>query len=401
MAAYFFRGRRPIYLILSAVAAGFSWLTKSPSFILLPFFGLLSLLELRNIGLQSLRMGGKGWGRLIKPALVWLVIATLVFVVFWPSMWVNPLGTLKNVLGQAINYAEEGHNKNLFFAGKVYPGSIGDWSFYPVNFAWRTTLPVLIGLGLAGLAFIFRRKLDFPTEIRWTIFTLALFAVLFTCLISVGGKKFDRYLMPVFAPLDLAAALGWAVIVQNVFQIKAGAGQTNSRSKPIGWLAGMALILGIILAQFANVLQSRGSYLSYYNPSLGGIKKAANVMMIGWGEGLDQAANYLNSKPNPGKLVVLSWYPQIFSYNFEGRTLQKDFPDDPAELEKADYYVVYINQWQRELPSSEFIHYMDGLTPEYVVRINGLDYVRIYHRETKSAGGGIFSLERTAWKSFR
>ena len=62
-------------------------------------------------------------------------------------------------------------------------------------------------------------------------------------------------------------------------------------------------------------------------------------------------------------------------------------PADPAELEKADYYVVYINQWQRDLPSPEFIHFMDGLTPEYVVRINGLDYVRIYHRETQPAGG--------------
>ncbi len=387
MAAYFFRGRRLFHLALSAVAAGFSWLTKSPSLFLIPFFGLLSLLEIRNIGLQNLRLGGKGWGRLIKPGLIWLAIAALVFVVFWPSMWVNPLGTLKNVFGQAINYAEEGHNINLFFAGKIYPGSIRDLTFYPVNFLWRTTLPVLIGLVLAGLAFIFRRKLDFPKEIRWTIFTLALFAVLFTAFLSVGGKKFDRYLIPIFAPLDLVAGLGWAVIVQNVFQNTLSLGYSNLRSKAIIGFARTAVILGVIIAQFANVLQARASYLSFYNPSLGGITKASNVMMIGWGEGLEQAANYLNDKPNAGKLVVLSWYPQIFSYNFVGRTIQKDFSANPEDLEKADYYVVYINQWQRDLPSPEFIHYMEGLTPEHVVQINGVDYVRIYHLGKKPPGG--------------
>jgi hypothetical protein len=41
--------------------------------------------------------------------------------------------------------------------------------------------------------------------------------------------------------------------------------------------------------------------------------------------------------------------------------------------------VVYVNQWQRDLPSPEFIHFLDGITPEYVVRINGADYVRVYH----------------------
>jgi len=389
MANYFFRGRRPFYLALSAVAAGFGWLTKSPAFFLIPFFGLLSILEIRNIGLESLRRGGKGWGRLLKPGLVWFGIAALIFVAFWPSMWVNPFGTLKNVLGQAVTYAEEGHDSSVFFAGKVYAsGSIWDLRFYPVNYLWRTSLPVLMGLGLAGLAFVFHRKLEFPREVRWTIFTLALFAVLFTAFLSFGGKKFDRYLIPIFAPLDLVAGLGWWVIVRNVFQSEGFREYSRSGSKWLLKLASTAVILGVILAQFANVLRARTSYLSYYNPSLGGITKAADVMLIGWGEGLDQAADYLNSKPNADQLSVISWYWQIFSYNFVGKTRQKYFPTNPAELEKADYYVVYVNQWQRDLPSPEFIRFLEGVTPEYVVRIDGADYVRVYHRLDKQVPGG-------------
>jgi 4-amino-4-deoxy-L-arabinose transferase-like glycosyltransferase len=293
------------------------------------------------------------------------------------------------VFGQAVTYAEEGHDKALFFAGKVYEsGSIWDLSFYPVNYLWRTSLPVLIGLGLAGLAFAFRCKLDFPREVRWTIVTLALFAVLFTAFLSFGGKKFDRYLIPIFAPLDLVAGLGWWVIVRNVFQSEGFREYSRERSKWIPKLAGTAVILGVILAQFAIMYQARASYLSYYNPALGGITKASNVMLIGWGEGLDQAADYLNSKPNADKLSVISWYWQIFSYNFVGKTRQLYFPSNPAELEKADYYVVYVNQWQRDLPSPEFIHFLEGITPDYVVRINGEDYVRVYHRLDRQVPGG-------------
>jgi hypothetical protein len=40
-------------------------------------------------------------------------------------------------------------------------------------------------------------------------------------------------------------------------------------------------------------------YLSYYNPLMGGPRKAPQVMQIGWGEGLDQAGRYLDRNPSP------------------------------------------------------------------------------------------------------
>jgi hypothetical protein len=102
-------------------------------------------------------------------------------------------------------------------------------------------------------------------------------------------------------------------------------------------------------------------------------------MMIGWGEGLDQAARYLNDKPGAGKLKAISWYADgPFSFIFDGETIRKDFPVSPADLPSADYLVMYAHQWQRELPSREFLDYFDSREPERIVSIDGLEYARIY-----------------------
>jgi len=120
-------------------------------------------------------------------------------------------------------------------------------------------------------------------------------------------------------------------------------------------------------------------YFNYYNPLVGGASRAPQVMMIGWGEGLDQAARYLNTQPNAAKLKVASWYPDgPFSYLFVGETSLKDLPTSAKDLPKVDYLVLYTHQWQRQLPSQEFLADFENITPEKVVTIGNLEYARIY-----------------------
>ncbi len=104
---------------------------------------------------------------------------------------------------------------------------------------------------------------------------------------------------------------------------------------------------------------------------------------MGWGEGIDQAARYLNQKPAAEDLHVISWYPAgSFNFIFKGHT--RGFPYTP-EMKKrewenfinADYAVIYINQWQRQLPKP-VLDYVSERTPEETVVINNLEYVRIY-----------------------
>jgi len=110
-------------------------------------------------------------------------------------------------------------------------------------------------------------------------------------------------------------------------------------------------------------------------------------MQIGWGEGIDQAARYLNAKPNAAQLTVYSWYETgCFSYLFEGESHQisSKYEWDEAQVEQffaADYVVIYIHQGQRKM-AEHLLGYLALQTPEYTVRLNGLEYARIYRLDS-------------------
>jgi hypothetical protein len=380
---YLYRGRHLYDLMLAALAAGLAWLTKSPALFLIPFFSLLSIIEFARLWWKERRFSFQDVWNVAWPFMVWVGIAALVFVLLWPAMWVNPIGTIQMIFTEASDYAEEGHHSATFFNGQIYPAGTSDWLFYPINYLWRTTPTILIGLLLAALAIIFRQRFSTSKQHQQAILALSLFAVLFSIFMTFGSKKFDRYLLPAFAPLALVAALGWFIIVNRALKFFASFWVSGSKAGKVIQIGGAFLLILILLTQMIGPLQTFPYYFSYYNPIMGGSRKAPEVMMIGYGEGLDQAARYLNAKPDAAELRVLSWYPDgPFSYIFNGRTLYQGFASNPENLINADYYVLYYHQWQRQLPSKELIQYFDHLVPEHIVYIDGLEYVRLYHRDT-------------------
>ena len=44
--------------------------------------------------------------------------------------------------------------------------------------------------------------------------------------------------------------------------------------------------------------------LAYYNPLVGGGPAASRVLLVGWGEGLDQVAAYLNAQPSSERQLI-------------------------------------------------------------------------------------------------
>jgi hypothetical protein len=102
---------------------------------------------------------------------------------------------------------------------------------------------------------------------------------------------------------------------------------------------------------------------------------------VGWGEGLDLVADYLNEQPSAEELRVISWYGDgSLSYLFKGQTVSIEL-DMPLEfLQKADYVVLYINQIPRQLPSPEILGYFEQITPVHIVKIGNIEYARIYNK---------------------
>ncbi len=359
-------GRARRDLVLSGIAAGLAWLTKSPALFLLPFIGLVALVDLTMAWRRGAPLG-KTIGHAARHLALWGAVAALVFVALWPAMWVQPLENLRAIFAAAEESAAEGHSKDVYFAGEVVAGDPG-WYFYPVVYLWRTTPVTLLGLLWAGAAWIVARRRDEPAA-RGTVATnalwLALYALAFTVFMTFGSKKFPRYLLPTYLPLDLVAGVGWCALAS---WIAARLAQPAWRG---GLLAG--IVGGAVAAQAALALLHFPYYFTYYNPLLGGSRAAPATMMIGLGEGLDQAARYLNALPDAAQLTVASWYRGgSFNYIFEGHDL------DLEAFYAADYAVLYAHQWQRGVPTEQMLDYFATLTPVHTVTLHGLDYAWVY-----------------------
>jgi hypothetical protein len=108
------------------------------------------------------------------------------------------------------------------------------------------------------------------------------------------------------------------------------------------------LLAGLVTLQLLSATFAAPYFLTYYNPLLGGARRAVTQIPIGWGEGLEQAAQYLNQLPQAESLSVSSWYSDIFDPYFVGQ--QASFADDGRAQLAADYVVFYVNQIQRQKP---------------------------------------------------
>jgi len=367
--------RRKLDLFLSGIVAGLAWSTKTPSAILGPILLLIS-----HILIWTKRKSGRmDWlevRNLFLALLIWACLGLFTFILLWPVMWVEPLDTLNRILQDALGYASGGHGSPVFFNGTIYsdgriPASV--YTFYPLTYLWRSTPVVLLGLIIAVPA-LWRRwsPLDRRTA-RDTVIALILYTFLFAVFMALGNKKFDRYLIPVYPALHLVSAAGWVGLVRWF------TGRWFAKSSRKAFLA--AVVLGMLIGwQLLSLISAAPYYLSYYNPFLGGSRRAPSVMQIGWGEGLDAAGRYLSAKPGSRDLIVATWYPSSFNYYFAGEKIpitSNLSPEEEAAIQAADYAVLYIHQWQRAVPPT-LLEKFATLDPEHTIEINGLEYVQIY-----------------------
>lgn len=350
-------GARLRHLLTAGVCTGLAALTKSPALFLGPLIVLLAALEWLLAWRRTRTWPPAPLWPTVRALAIWGGVAAFTFVALWPAMWVDPVGSLAAIVSAAGESAEEGHSKEIFFNGAILSGDPGP-IFYPLTYLWHTTPVTLVGLALAGIAgaVTWRRR-----GLRWaTAARLLLFALLFTAFMTLGSKKFDRYLLPAYFPLALVAGVGWTALTR--WEVRHG----------LRRLLPLTLVVAIG-GQMAAALPHFPYYFTYYNPLLGGITRAHDVLMIGLGEGMDEAARALNAQPDADQLTAAAWYRGgSFNYFFVGQDV------DLEAFFLADYAVLYVHQWQRQVPSRGLLDYFATLTPVHTVRLHGLDYAWVY-----------------------
>jgi hypothetical protein len=114
----------------------------------------------------------------------------------------------------------------------------------------------------------------------------------------------------------------------------------------------------------------------YGNQLFGGARAGAWAFLTGWGEGLEQAAAWLNQQPDITDVITVTRLRSVL-----GPFLQ---PGAYANAEHhrlpdgAGYVVISIRDVQRPLPPP-YDRFHGRTLPLHTVTIHGVDYVWIYH----------------------
>ncbi len=357
------------WLALSGVVGALAVLSKTAGAILVPILVVAGFIYALQPGDNSMRPAAQprrmppGWRRFIVALLAWGAVAAVAFYALWPSMWANPGRAIYWIIRNAVNVAGEAHPTSGVFWGPI--GADQSPFYYLISLPFHLAPLVLIGM-LAGVVVTWRLR-----PYRLVLLALWAYTILFTVAVSLVERRGDRYLLPAYLALDLLAAVvlyhfgAW--INRQVGKILK-APTAIRRAQYV--LAGLAL-LAILLPALATYPY----YFTYLNPLAGGGYTAPRLINIGWGEGLDQAADYLNQLPGISDKTVAAWYSAQFAPFFKGRTIDLS-NNQPAMT--ADYTVIYINQLQRNFPSQELLAYFKDRQPIYTVRLGGVDYAWVY-----------------------
>jgi hypothetical protein len=285
----------------------------------------------------------------------------------WPVLWVSPAAAYQQLRSGVEDEGAQPHMLGNFFLGREddAPGAL----FYPVALALHLFPRTLAGLLLLLLAWRSARSHE-----RRDLAALAGFVVAFVLAMSPFPKKFDRYMVPVFPALNILAAYGLAwdastrpsVLGHHVLR-----GSIRSRHVKIVRISALAIL------SLASTERLGAYNIDSFNPLLGGLRAGANTFLVGWGEGMEQAAAWLNQQPDiTGVLTVSTSTRALQPYLRRGA--QAVTPQTAAMPEKAGYVVVYIRDVMRGEPPPPFDRFFRHVAPLRTIRIGGVDFVWIY-----------------------
>jgi 4-amino-4-deoxy-L-arabinose transferase-like glycosyltransferase len=380
------------FLLLSALFTGLSVVNKVSALALLPYGALL--ISIRVFTSPPNLPHVQKVQRWIITGLIWGVGTVLTIWIVWPAMWVAPIQAVttvtKYLFRASSDFSATVGSARSFFNGQALTHAPSS-GFYPSVLAFRSTPLVWLGT-IACLGSIMFKQQRFSTAPSsggnqtahnlWFVGALAGFILFFTIVLDQGFSKIDRYAIPVFPAWDILAGWGLVYLLGKLETFV-----TRASLRRIVWKAGLFAVLA---SQLALVLPHHPYYYTYWNPLLGGGRQAQKILLIGSGEGIDLAVNYLNQQPDAThlKLVCGVTHTSFCADAFVGETLRLWSLLDGNWLE-ADYVLLYIFEMQREGYPAEVV---DAIQTRWklvkTIRLKGVDYVWLYRRPPDWAWSG-------------
>jgi len=307
--------------IASAVAFGLVMSTKYNGALILPVLGLfyliyrLSQFKARE-GRLDLTTIRANLGTLVpvKSVLIFLGLAVIMFFVFWPYLWSNPIAHLQQSLAHWSAPMSE-----YFLGVKVTPPLY----YYPVYFL--VTLPLLLFIPLAiGIVDGIRSRDPFKAALL--LWFVVPFAYGFSSFIQDG----IRYIFIIYPAVALLCALGLARAAVWISKVAGARLRNMDGSKVLLTLTAVTAIYLLITAWSVYPY-----YLDYYNGLTGGPKNVQEhrLFKIGWwGEGIKECMNWIGSTaPSNAQVLMLT------------------LPEDPTNTLAFTHDQQYVYPWLADI----------------------------------------------------
>lgn len=371
---YWNHDQRTRWLMYSGVCGGLALLSKIPSVVLLPVIAMIALLaawrpvaptdgEVTTVAGSARANWRTAVRSSIRPLAIWGILFVVTILILWPATWAAPLSVYDQLRFGFVSEGGQAHEQGNFFLGQAMdaPGPF----FYPVALALRATPWTLLGMLL--LPFVYWL---WPRMLRRDIAIIAGFVLVLTVALSISPKKFNRYLVPAFPSVDIIAAAGLLGLGQGAQLLVKN--QRAQRAMSTG------VFTTVTLAAAANAAFWHPYGMAAFNQALGGALAGANTFLIGWGEGLELTADWLNQQPDiTGVTVATTLVDPLQRYLRPGAqsyTLGETRPFDPH----TGYVVVYVRSVQDGAARPPFDQFYGKVPPLHVVMVHGVPYAWIY-----------------------
>lgn len=368
-------GSKKVYLSLSGIMMGMAIATKTTTLLLFP--GLMAIAILTELNYFQPMFPKKGIAQQAKDIGIWTFCLVATFILIWPAMWVAPLETMNRLVSGLQQETQRGY---LFFLGRSHRRI--NALFYPIVILYRLSPVLLVS---SFISFLLASLPTWRPRILYQKYLVANFILIlsFLWVVSLPGNKLDRYILPIVPFLALNGAIAIFIVLKRIQQyLTHRYPQIFSNVSQTSRLSFNTVVVTILAIQLITIYPFFPYYISYYNPFIGGGKTAKFIIMMGNGEGLDQAGAWLNRQPNPQNLVVAGPYRAAFAPYVQGEVLAvpRHFGGSWTErwLRNANFLVFYINQLQRNLPDPNVIDYFTRQGSLHTVQLNGVDYASIY-----------------------
>lgn len=323
------------YVVYSAILAAFALLTKIFGVVVIP---TVCFIIFYNAWIKKYR-----WTAVVQILGIWLSVFALCTFIAWPALWTDSEKVYNLLTSRASIHAEGTRTEETTsFA----------W-YYARELFFRSSVPVALLMPFALWQLISRRYPKHATVAA----TLFLSGVIFALILNNSSDKSDRYVLFCHIALVAAAPLGLRALADNLLLKK--------------WA--LAIIIVPLAFSVIDVSRLHPYYLAHYNR----LYKIESDHKLGWGEGLEQAAQWIEATHPNAK--VLSFYPRVFSYFYSGEVESITHVNDAP----GDFAVLYRSMFERGDNASETeilreFFSANHAKPAHVITVNGIPYVWIF-----------------------